>query len=401
MRFLYPLLALTLAAAAAHAQTAPVVPDIALPEAPVPAAASTAKPPKLGEDDKPNFIPVPVLFYQQETGFGYGGAILPVWRFGQDTTVRKSNARLIAWYTQKKQSTIQLTHTIFTPDEKVYLAGELSQYDLSFFYYGLGNETKSSDESLIGYKLFVFDEKIMPRITAHNLYAGVRYRLTNTTKVRVLEDINEMRPSLFRNLPLQEQAGGMVSGIGPSILYEGRDNVLATYKGIYLDAHALFMGKGLGGDYNFQRYQLDLRYFRPLLGSKRTTLALQYLGQFHSGSVPFRELASMGANIGGSLYNNAGIMRGLYESRFRDRQMMTAQAEIRRNLFWRIDGAVFAGAGQVGNSVGDYSLSGTKVAGGGGLRFRFNRRDRLNIRLDYAGGTDTAPSIYFAVGEAF
>ncbi|TGE26030.1 hypothetical protein E5K00_12810 [Hymenobacter aquaticus] len=400
MRFLYPALASLLLAGAARAQTAPVIPDIALPEAPAATGASLA-PTVTSKEDKPNFIPVPVLFYQQETGFGYGGAILPVWRFGQDTTVRKSNARLIAWYTQKKQSTIQLTHTIFTPDEKFYLAGELSQYDLSFFYYGLGNATKSSDESTIGYKLFVFDEKVMPRITAHNLYAGVRYRLTNTTKVRVIEDISETRPSLFRQLPAQEQSGGLVSGIGPSVLYEGRDNVLATYRGIYLDAHALFMTKGLGSDYKFQRYQLDLRYFRPLLGSNKTILALQYLGQFHAGSVPFRELAGIGANIGGSLYNNAGLMRGLYESRFRGRQMMTTQAEIRQRLFWRIDGAAFLGAGQVGDKVGEYSLRDTKLAGGAGLRFRFNRRDRLNIRLDYAGGTDTAPSIYFAVGEAF
>ncbi|UOQ73915.1 BamA/TamA family outer membrane protein [Hymenobacter cellulosilyticus] len=400
MRFLYPLLGLQLLAAAARAQTAPVIPDIAVPEAPT-SVGATAAPAIATPADKPNFIPVPVLFYQQETGFGYGGAILPVWRFGQDSTVRKSNARLIAWYTQKKQSTIQLTHTVFTPNEKFYFAGELSQYDLSFFYYGLGNDTKSSDESTIGYKLFVFDEKFMRRITAHNLYGGLRYRLTNTSKVRVIEDISETQPSLFRTLPQKEQEGGVVSGLGPSLLYEGRDNVLATYRGIYIDAHALFTGKGLGSDYTFQRYQLDLRYFRPLLGSNNTILALQYLGQFHSGSVPFRELGGLGANLGGSQYNNAALMRGLYEARFRGRQMMTAQAEIRQHLFWRLDGAAFLGAGQVGNTVGQYSFGDTKLAGGAGLRFRFNRRDRLNIRLDYAGGTDTAPSIYFAVGEAF
>jgi hemolysin activation/secretion protein len=94
-------------------------------------------------------------------------------------------------------------------------------------------------------------------------------------------------------------------------------------------------------------------------------------------------------------------MRGLYETRFRDRQMMTFQAEIRQKLFWRIDGTLFGAVGQVGYKVNDYTFDQTKLAGGAGLRFRFNRRDRLNIRLDYAGGTDTSPSIYFAVGEAF
>ena len=411
MRFLYLPLALALCTLArpGAAQVAPTTTDGSAPASAVapPAPGLTNDGPKkksiFAPSDKPSFIPVPIAFYQQETGFAAGAAILPVWRFGTDTTVRKSNARLIAWYSQEKQSTIQLTHTIFTPGENYFFSGELSRYDQKLFYYGIGNDNSRNAESELKYKLFIFDERALKRI-APNLFAGLRYRFTNTTDIEPEGNADNGAVNSFLTDPRldsRERNDTRVSGLGPALLYDGRDNVLATYRGAFVDAHVLFNGGGLGSDYKFTRYQLDARYFQPLTSSNNTILALQYLTQLHTGDVPFRELGGLGANLGGALYNNAGLMRGLYETRFRDRQMMTFQAEIRQKLFWRIDGVVFGAVGQVGYKVNDYTFDQTRLAGGGGFRFRFNRRDRLNIRLDYAGGTDTPPSIYFAVGEAF
>ncbi|SHJ84102.1 Surface antigen [Hymenobacter daecheongensis DSM 21074] len=405
MRFLYSLLTLGLLASVAHAQTAPAAAD---PSAAVaaPAAPSAAAPPKAADDDprrdkRPSFIPVPIAFYQQETGFAGGVAILPVWRFGQDTAVRKSNARLIGWISEKKQTTLQLTHNIFTPEEKFFLSGELSYYDLAFKYYGIGNETRKSDEVTIKYPLIVFDEKVLKKV-APNLFVGLRYRLTDLGDVE-LKDGGESgnAAKVYDPLPLEQRNGTTSSGLGPALLFDNRDNVLATYRGNFVDAHVLFNGSALGSDDQFTRYQLDARHFRPLFGSTNTILAAQFMGQYHSGDVPFRELGGMGATLGGAAYNNAYLMRGIYEARFRDRQFTTVQAEIRQKLFWRIDGAVFGAVGQVGRNLSDYSLDGTKVAAGFGGRFRFNRRDRLNIRLDYGVGSGGNSGIIFAVGEAF
>ncbi|QNP52919.1 hypothetical protein H9L05_04210 [Hymenobacter qilianensis] len=181
MRFLYSLLTLSvLAAPGAFAQvTTPT--DSTTTTAPAPGLKQPRKS-AFAPSDKPSFIPVPIAFYQQETGFAAGAAILPVWRFGTDTTVRKSNARLIAWFSQEKQSTIQLTHTIFTPGEKLFLSGELSRYDQKLFYYGVGNDNREDAESDLEFKLIVFDEKVMPRI-APNLFVGLRYRLTSLTDI--------------------------------------------------------------------------------------------------------------------------------------------------------------------------------------------------------------------------
>jgi hypothetical protein len=347
------------------------------------------------------------VFSQQETGLAGGLNILPVWRFGTDTTTRKSNARFGGWISQKGQSTAQLVHNIFTPGEKIYLLGELSYYNVNFFYYGIGNDTRKFDESEVDYKLLIFNQRVMHRI-GPNWFAGLQYRYTGLRGVKYDQPGEEGRVNKFQSdlnagliSPL-EATGGKTSGFGPVLLYDGRDNVLATYRGQYLHMHGLFTGKYAGSDYTFSRFQVDARHFQPLFGNTNTILALQYLGQFHAGGkVPFRELSAFGADLGGSIYNYATLMRGIYEARFRDRQMMTFQAEIRRKLFWRFDGAVFGAVGEVANQFNDFTFSGTKYAAGVGGRFRFNRRDRLNVRLDYGVGSGGSSGVYFSVGEAF
>jgi outer membrane protein assembly factor BamA len=230
---------------------------------------------------------------------------------------------------------------------------------------------------------------------------GLRYRLTSLGTVQLKERMRLDPGDIFNTIPQQQRDGLVSSGLGPAVLYDGRDNVLATYRGNFVSAHMLFNRRALGSAYKFTRYQVDARHFNPLFGTTNTILALQLVGQYHSGPVPFRELGGMGATLGGSLFNNAYLMRGIYEARFRDRQFTTVQAEVRQKLFWRLDGAAFLGLGQVAYDVADYTFNGTKLAGGAGIRFHFNRRDRLNIRLDYGVGSGGNSGVIFAVGEAF
>jgi hypothetical protein len=344
-------------------------------------------------------LPIPVIFYQAETGLGYGLGGLLSGKFGTDTTTRPSNARAQYWTTQKKQSLLQLVYTIFTPGEKFYLNGEFSLYDTRLFYYGKGNDEPNSNESLLNYKLFIINQRVQKQV-APKLFAGALYRFTNIYDIDFSDRGVDNSFRLDKRVSERERQATRTSGLGPALTLDTRDNASTTFIGSYIDGTVLFVGGGLGSDFNFTRYQLDARHFMPL-GSNRTILAMQYLGQFHTGNVPFRELGGLGANLGGTLYNNANLMRGIYEQRFRDRQMMMAQAELRQKLFWRLDGAVFGGVGQVANGIEDFSFNGIKVAGGAGIRFNFIRRDRVNLRLDYAGGSGSAAGVYFAIGEAF
>lgn len=353
----------------------------------VPAAAEAKR-------EKPSFIPFPIVFSQPETGLGYGLAVLPVFRLGTDTATRKSSARLIGWRTQKSQSLVQLTHVVFTPGERYFVAGEASFYNqFPINYYGFGPKTRLEDKSVIQYKVFIFNQRVLKRL-APGLFAGVLYRLTDLRDVQVNEGIDNdpLNSRLFDRPAREYQQNTRISGLGPAVLYDARDNVLSAFRGNYLEMSALLNRKALGSDYRFSRYQFDARHFRPLSQNNKTILALQLVGQFQSGYVPFRELA----NLGG-----ANLLRGYYEGRYRDRQLLAAQAEVRRVLFGRFNGVLFGGVGQVGNTLGDFDEGRLKVAGGAGLRFRFNRRDRLNVRLDYGVGSGKSSGIYFSIGEAF
>ncbi|NML66197.1 BamA/TamA family outer membrane protein [Hymenobacter sp. RP-2-7] len=378
-------------------------------------AVNTAKAPNAAKPNKITILPVPVLFYQQETGAGYGLGGLLSGRLGQDTTTRASNARVQFWTTQKSQSLVQFVHTVYSPGEKFYLNGEISSYKNRLYYFGIGNEAPAvtnAHRSFLDFQLFIINQRVQKSI-AKNQFLGLQYRLSRVYNLsqeqgRVNDDGDQINPAgdpatqnyfnLDPRLDQRQRLNFSLSGIGPVYTLDSRDVALAASKGNLLDLQVMFNGKFVGSDYNFVRYQIDARHYQRIFSDK-TILALQFLGQFHSGNVPWYGLAGIGANLGGTLYDNANLMRGIYEQRFRDRQLMTAQAELRQHLFWRLDGAAFLGVGQVGYNISDYTFGGIHTAGGIGARFNFIRRDRVNLRFDYAFGTD--PGFYFAIGEAF
>jgi hypothetical protein len=359
------------------------------------------KPPK-----RITILPIPVLFYQQETGLGYGLGGLLSGRLGTDTITRSSNARVQYWTTQESQNLLQFVHTIYSPGEKFYLNGEISSYKNRLYYFGIGNEVSDNNRSFLDFNLFIINQRFQKSI-AKNQFLGLQYRFSRVYQVapqngRVNDDGDEIAGTNYffvdPRLDARQRQSFGVSGVGPVYTFDSRDVALGATKGSLLDMQLMFNGKFIGSDYNFVRYQIDARHFQPIFSNK-TILALQFLGQFHSGNVPWHALAGLGANLGGTLYDNANLMRGIYEQRYRDRQMMTAQAELRQHLFWRLDGAAFLGVGQVGYNISDYSFGGLHTAGGVGARFNFIRRDRVNLRFDYAFGKD--PGFYFAIGEAF
>ncbi|AYA37427.1 hypothetical protein D3Y59_10405 [Hymenobacter oligotrophus] len=373
------------AVTAAQAQT----PDST---AAAPAAPAATQPPK-DPHDKPNFVPAPVVFYEPETGFAVGATFLPTWRHGRDTTVRKSNGRIGGWYSQKKQLNLQLSHTIFTRQERYLVMGDILFFDYPIYFYGIGNDTEERNESEISYKLLIVQQRGLRRFWPF-WFAGATYRFTDTRSIKADKPtVNDGdTPNLLLGLTERERQPTRISGLGPTVIHDSRDNILSSFTGNYLELQALFNAKGLGSDYNFTRYLVDARHYQPLFGSTNTIWASQVIGQFHNGSVPFRELA----NLGG-----ISLLRGIYEGRFRDRQLVAAQTEIRQHLFWRINGAVFAGVGQVAPHVNDFGFGRFNVAGGAGIRFQFNRRDRINVRFDYGVGTGGNSGLYFGVNEAF
>ena len=75
-------------------------------------------------------------------------------------------------------------------------------------------------------------------------------------------------------------------------------------------------------------------------------MAYDFYAQLGTGSVP----GTMLARLGGSYR-----MRGYYEGRYRDRQMVEVQAELRQHIYNRHGVAVWVGAGNVFPTFGEFN----------------------------------------------
>lgn len=94
------------------------------------------------------------------------------------------------------------------------------------------------------------------------------------------------------------------------------------------------------------------------------------------------------------------VMRGYFEGRFRDKSLLVFQAEYRMPLFWRLGAVGFVGVGNVAEKFSQLDLGNLKSAYGIGLRFLFDRKERIQLRMDIGWGKNSS-GFYFSIFEAF
>src|SRR5690606_3445096 len=132
-------------------------------------------------EKKLRLTPFPALFSSPETGFGFGGLLVPVCNFGQDSLTRSSTGQFLVYYTTKKQTSVQLSYTIFTNRERFAILGETNYYDAPIFYYGTGNRNSETDKSLISYKLLLTQNRILKQLK-QNVFLGGQFQVINVGK---------------------------------------------------------------------------------------------------------------------------------------------------------------------------------------------------------------------------
>ena len=94
-------------------------------------------------------------------------------------------------------------------------------------------------------------------------------------------------------------------------------------------------------------------------------------------------------------------VRGYYYGRFRDKNLSSIQSEFRTVLFWRLGISVFGGISKVYSNTGDFDLNNLKPNYGFGLRFLMDKKEQINLRLDYARGSKNQAGFYVVFGESF
>lgn len=86
--------------------------------------------------------------------------------------------------------------------------------------------------------------------------------------------------------------------------------------------------------------------------------------------------------------------------RYRDKNSVQLQAELRQHVMGRWGFVVFGGTGEVWNRFANFTLANYKWTAGTGLRFNVNKDDPTNLRIDF-GITKESTGFYLQFGEAF
>ena len=330
------------------------------------------------------WIVLPILYYTPETRLAFGAAVINTFRFPKEPLdSRPSQIQLGGAYTLNKQILLYLPFRLYWNRENWLAYGELGYYKYNYNYFGIGNYAEPATAEVYDVTFPRIRASLM-RYVGSGSYLGLRYVMDNW-------DITGRDPNgLLARGDITGSTGGLVSGIGPVMNFDSRDNIFWPSHGAFVEALAYFNYPFMGSAFSYSRFSVDASYFRMLPWAEHV-LALNLYTDIGIGDPPFNELAFLGG---------PKRMRGYYFGQFRDRSLLLLQGEYRARIWKRFSGVGFLSYGWVGHSPGDFAFQNAKVAGGAGLRYMLDKAERINFRLDYGYGRNGG-GLYFTVGEAF
>lgn len=178
------------------------------------------------------------------------------------------------------------------------------------------------------------------------------------------------------------------TGMGLLAEYDSRDFAPNPWRGVCLSLNAVLYPKGLGScPTTLWRVSFTASTYRKLWTGG--LLAMELYGEFNSSETPWPFMARMGGD---------SRMRGYYEGRYTDLDMMVVQAELRQHIWRRFSGVVWGAAGNVFSRFSRFDWSETLPNYGVGIRWEFKKR--VNVRFDYGFGRDTN-GLVMQINEAF
>ncbi len=337
------------------------------------------------KDKRIGAVVLPIAFYQPETNWGGGvGGLITYRPRNSAEDSRPSSLYFQAYYTQKKQYGVELKPELYLKKEAYFVKLYFKNSKFPSKFWGIGNRTQDEAEENYTPHMFNFDLSIQRRILPQErLYLGFQYKYENF-------DILKFDPEgeLIKGQIIGSD-GGKLSSLGFILNWDKRDRIFFPHKGNYFQMMANFYSPSFGSDFKFTSLKLDLRKYFPVTESH--VFAVQTIIQSVTGSPPFRHMSEIGGEM---------VMRGYYSGRYRDMSMMVIQTELRLKVWKRIGMVVFAGAADLGESLGKLSLSHMKCSVGLGLRFLVVPKEGTNIRVDYGWGKGTS-GFYIMADEAF
>lgn len=179
------------------------------------------------------------------------------------------------------------------------------------------------------------------------------------------------------------------AALGFHVQRDKRDSGFYPTKGSLFDLTGDFFDQALGSKREYQNYKVSYNGYREI--AKGQVIAYRASGCSSNGSVPFYDLC---------LYGTSSDLRGYTAGQFQNRKMFATQAEYRRELPKRLGLVAFGGVGGIARQFSDFRTDELLPAAGLGLRFKLDKKNHINYRIDFAIGR-AGHTLSIGVGEAF
>jgi outer membrane protein assembly factor BamA len=332
---------------------------------------------------KITFNGYPYVFYTPETQAAFGGGGIFLFYTQDNEKLRPSKVGFGAHYTTNKQYKFTLNTTIYFKENKIVIQAPLSFGYTQDKFWGRGNNTVGTGTE----DYFREDFKIQIEVQVPPLLffadrTGFVVEYNETKIVDTLEN------EFLNSQEILGFEGGKLFGVGFDFVWDRRDNIFYPTSGHY--QFFKFIVYSEPGDYIFTSFEVDARYYKKL--AENGVLASNLYFSSVSGNVPFYKLPVLGGK---------SHLRGYFEGRYRDHNFLMFQSEYRQYFWKKLGFVVFAGFGDVSDEITDLNIKDLKYSFGGGLRYLFNKKENVNLRMDIGIGQDGNTGIYFGIEEAF
>lgn len=310
-----------------------------------------------------NAVPLYGVMYTEETGVMAMGGFMGRFRTSPDTLVPHSSVGAVAMISVNLSALGAVMGKVYSPSGSFMFEYMLRFDNSPRRFWGIGYEAADIDGNSSSF-------------TARRIRAGLDfmyrsvYGLKAGTFVRYdfYDALDFTSPELIDGYPLRTH----YLEAGVRLDYDTRDNPMSPSRGmaVVLEQSA---GIPLSGQKLFFRTAFTADFYFSVW--KGGVLAADLYGDLSSGGSPWTMWAESGGQI---------RMRGYYQGRYRDRNLLSAQIELRQQIYGMHGIALWCGAGNVFPSFRDFNIRHTLPTFGAGYRLTVFG---IVVRIDAGFGT--------------
>ena len=319
--------------------------------------------------------------YASDTGLGLGLVASALYSTDRsDSTLEKSNASLYSDMTTKGFLMIGIRGNNIFPKKRYRLDYRIYVYTFPSYLWGFSYPQSDNDDNKSKYSRTKFE--VMARfLIPINRYSYLgpiaRYQYVHAYKLK------DQAPQLLEGLPKTVSD----FGVGVSYTFDSRDFMLNASRGWFMQLDLTTNPTFLSNNNTYWSAELQLATYRKAW--RGAIIAGELHTRQSTGQVPWPMLADVGSS---------NRMRGYYEGRYRDKNVIDAQVELRQHIWHRNGIVLWLGAAEVFPRYSDMRFS--RILPNAGVGYRWQFKKGVNVRLGY-GFSSNGTGFIFNINEAF